>query len=210
MADRRAPLTGRPGALVARLPQGMRPPVVWAFRHRLLATAIIIALLASGAGLTALLAAQSARPPAPTISRLTFSPARLTLACSGADATVRLTLIDPALTPTATPAASATPHTTAAATAKAVVTPTPTVISWRAPGAGALVVTPSHGALTPGARATLTVSVAPRSATKTAPARATTAKDAQATHTPTPQIIQGTLTLTASDGAVNVPYVETC
>ena len=207
-----APLAGRPGALVARLPVGMRPPVVWAFRHRLLATALIIALLASGVGLTAYLtAAQSARPPAPAVSRLTFSPARLTLACSGAGATAQLTLADPALPPTATPAVRASAEATAAATrGKAVATATPTVINWHAPTVGPLVVTPTHGALTPGAHATLTVSVAPRPATKTAGAATGTAKGTRSANTPTPRPIQGTLTLTASDGLVSVPYVEMC
>ncbi|HUY77551.1 MAG TPA: hypothetical protein VMV29_12330 [Ktedonobacterales bacterium] len=207
-----AALAGRPGALVARLPVGMRPPMVWAFRHRLLATALIIALLASGVGLTAYLtSAQSARLPAPAVSRLTFSPAQLTLACSGAGATAHLTLTDPALPPTATPSARASAEATAAATrGKAVATATPTVISWRAPTGGPLVVAPTHGGLTPGAHATLTVSVSPRTATKTATAATSTAKATKTANTPTPRPIQGTLTLTASDGLVSVPYVETC
>jgi len=199
------PLPGRPGALVARLPIGMRPPVIWAFRHRLLATVVIIAVLASGLGLTALFAAtQPARPSAPGVSRLVFSPARLSLSCSGGAA--QFTLSDPALPPIATARVSATPRASAASATpgKAIPTKTPTIITWRAPTIGPLVVAPTHGALAPDERATLTVRVA------RSPGATRTATTATGTTTGTSRAIQGTLTLTASDGVVNVPYVETC
>lgn len=205
-----APLTGRPGALVARLPVGMRPPVAWAFHHRLLTTVVMIVALAVGVGVTAYLAsAQSPHPPAPAVSRLTFSPARLTLSCSGAAA--QLTLTEPAIPPTATAPGKATAAATRTAKgSKAVATATPTTISWRAPTGGPLVVAPTQGALTPGAHATLSVRVAPRAPTKSAATNTGATKGTKIASTPTPRPIQGILALTASDGLVSVPYVETC